>query len=72
MSIYNLLPSAPPTNPYLERLGLLEPVSTPTAVAPTQPSVEEGVNQSYLDVFKRPASQEEIDFYVDEFGADYK
>ena len=70
MSIYNLLPSAPPTNQYLERLGLLEPVSTPTAVAPTQPSVEEGVNQSYLDVFKRPASQEEIDFYVDEFGAD--
>ena len=70
MSIYNLLPSAPPTNPYLERLGLLRPVSTPTAVAPTQPSVEEGVNQSYLDVFKRPASQDEIDEYVKEFGAD--
>ena len=60
MSIYNprFLPSAPTTNQYLKNLGFLEPVSTPTAVAPTQPSVEEGVNQSYLDVFKRPASQD--------------
>ena len=39
-------------------------------VPTTQPSVEEGVNQSYLDVFKRPASQDEIDEYVREFGAD--
>ena len=32
--------------------------------------IEEGINESYLDVFKRPASQDEINFYVNEFGAD--
>jgi hypothetical protein len=40
------------------------------AQAQTSPSVEEGINQSYLDEFKRPASQDEINFYVKEFGAD--
>ena len=40
------------------------------AQAQTSPSVEEGINQSYLDIFKRPASQDEINFYVKEFGAD--